>query len=270
MLWYQAVILGAVQGITEFWPISSSAHLSLLIWLTGWGDPQLSFTVALHAGTLLAVIIYFRHTVSRLLAAAWRMVKERKVGEDRDSRMVVYLLIATLPALLIGVFANDAADMMESMPLLIILVMLGFSLFLWWVDRSPDLTRDAQQFGYSGSLVVGIFQVFAMIPGVSRSGSTISAGLLEGLKREEAVEFAFLLSIPTVGAAFAFSCLKLASQGTSGSFLSNALLGAVASTLTGLFAIRFLLRWVRKGDFTPFVIYRVALSVVLLFVYFAR
>ncbi len=244
--------------------------MALLLWLTGWGEPQLSFNLALHAGTLLAVIIYFRRTVLRLLAAAWRMVVERKVGDDRDRVMVSYLFVATLPALLLGAFAGESADMMDSMPLLIILVMLFFSFVLWWVDRSARLELDAVDLGWRGSLVTGIFQVFAMVPGVSRSGATISAGLLQGLKREEAVEFAFLLSIPTIGAAFAYSCLKMAEEGVPAGMLSPMLIGTATSFITGLFAIGFLLRWVRTKDFTPFIIYRIALASALLVVYFAR
>jgi undecaprenyl-diphosphatase len=270
VLWYQALILGAVQGLTEFWPVSSTAHVALLIWLTGWGDPSLSFTVALHGGTLLAVVVFFRATIVRLLKAAWDIVREREVGQDRDRRLAAFLAVAFIPAALIGVVASDSADMMESMPLLMIMVLLLFSFFLAWVDTSRSHLRDMDSLGYRGSLVTGIFQVFAMVPGVSRSGATISAGLLQGLKREDAVEFSFLLSIPTIGAAFVFSLFKMVKDGAGGQSASAMLLGAAAAAITGLFAIAFLLKWVRDRDFKPFIIYRIVLALVLLAVYILK
>ncbi len=267
MLWYQAIILGAVQGLTEFWPVSSTAHVALVIWLTGWGDPSLSFTVALHGGTLLAVIVFFRSTIGRLLKAAYDIVREREVGQERDRRLVAYLAVAFVPAALVGVVASDSADMMDSMPLLMITVLLLFSFFMAWVDNSRSHLRSLDSLGYRGSLVTGIFQVLAMVPGVSRSGATISAGLLQGLKREDAVEFSFLLSIPTIGAAFVYSLFKMLKNGTAGQPFSSMLLGAAAAAVTGLFAIAFLMKWVRDRDFKPFIIYRIALSLVLLVVY---
>ncbi len=270
MPWYQALTLGAAQGLTEFWPISSSAHFALLLWLTGWGEPRLSFNLALHAGTLLAVVVYFRTALLRLLAAAWRILVERKVGEERDRLMASYLFVAALPALAVGAFAADSADMMAAMPLLIVLAMFLFSLVLWQADRAARLELTAADLGWRGSLVTGVFQVLAMIPGVSRSGATVSAGLLQGLTREEAVEFAFLLSVPTIGAAFAFSCLKMVGEGVPEGTLGPMLLGAGASFLTGILAIAFLLRRVKARDLKPFVAYRIALAAALLVVYFVR
>ncbi len=263
MLWHQSLLMGALQGLTEFWPVSSSAHLSLLIWLTGWGEPRLTLTVAMHAGTLLAVLVVFHGTVARLLRAAAGLARERAIGDDRDRRLLLLLTVAFLPAPLLGLFAAGSSEMMEGMPLLMAVSLLAFSAVMFAADRVKP-RRDTLSLGWKEALVIGIFQVLAMVPGVSRSGATISAGLFLGLKREEAVEFSFLLSLPTIGASLVFSLFKMLEQGIPGGGAASLLAGIAASFLVGLFAVRFLLDWSRRGSLAPFVAYRLLLGTVLL------
>ncbi len=256
--------------MTELWPISSTAHLILIMWLFGWGEPQVYFIASIHLGTLLAILIYYRRTASRLLMAGGRAIMEGKIGEDREKRIAVYILIALLPALVIGLVAGDAVSALENMPLLIICALLGFSFVLLWVDRKSKPYRGAEKMGYSGSLVVGMAQVLAFIPGISRSGATISAGMLEGLDREEAVEFSFLLSLPTLAAAGAYSLLKMFEDGLRQNFLVPMLAGVGTSMIFGVVAIKLLLRRVRRKDFTPFIVYRIILSLALLAIFLLK
>jgi undecaprenyl-diphosphatase len=269
MPWYQSLLLGALQGLTEFWPVSSSAHLSLAGWATGWGEPRLAFTVAMHAGTFLAVLVCFRSTVMRLLRVLPGTAGWRKAGDDADRRMLGLLAVALLPALLLGAFAADSSGMMEGMPLLIALSLLAFSPVMAAADRMRP-RRGLSSLGWRDALVIGIFQVMAMVPGVSRSGATISAGLFLGLNREEAVEFSFLLSLPTIGAALALSLLQMLKEGVTGGQAASLLAGIAASFLAGLFAVRFLLGWAKRHSFAPFVGYRVLLGAALLLIMLTR
>ncbi len=267
---YQALILGAVQGLTELWPISSTAHLALIIWLFDWGEPQVYFIASIHLGTLLAILVLYYKTAFRLLLAGGKAVLEARIGEDRDRRMAIYILIALVPALVIGIIAKDAVSAMENMPILIIIALLCFSFVLLWIDRRYKPYRRAERMGYSGSLAIGVAQILAFIPGVSRSGATISAGMLEGLTREDAVEFSFLLSLPTIAAASAYSLLKMFEEGLHRDFLVPMLVGIFTSMLFGMLAIKLLLRRVRRKDLTPFIAYRIAISLALLVVFLLK
>jgi undecaprenyl-diphosphatase len=267
---YQALVLGIIQGATEFWPISSSAHIALASWLFRWSEPGLYFVVALHLGTLLALIIYFHRLLGKLLAAAWDTVRFGEVGDDRGRKLVLYIFIATLPAFIIGGIAGNAAEHFQNLPLLIILLLLGFSFVLLWADRTATLSWGAAEMGARSSLAIGISQVLSFMPGISRSGATISAGLLVGLKREEAAMFSFLLSLPTVGGAFLYSLWKMIEEGVDGSIFLPMLAGTFTSTLVGLAAIHLLLRRVRSKDFTPFVAYRFAIAAILLLIFLLK
>jgi len=267
MPWERALLLGGVQGLTEFWPISSSAHLALLMQLFGWGEPRLSFTVAMHAGTFLAVLLFYRGTVLRLLRAVPGLLREGRTGGDPDRRLLLLLAVAFFPAAVLGAFASGSSEAMEGMPLLMTLTLMGFSLVLAAADRMRPSKRLAA-LRWRDALIIGIFQSLAMVPGVSRSGATIAAGLFLGLDREEAVEFSFLLSLPTIGAALLLSLARMVGE-SGGAGMSAILAGTAMSFLTGLFAVRFLSGWARRHDFTPFVAYRLLLGAALLLSGFA-
>ena len=261
----EALLLGAVQGLTEFWPISSSAHIALLIHIFGWGEPELSFTVALHVGTLLAVIWYYRRRLASIISAWWREIR----GKERDepeARLAWLLLLATVPGLLIGALFAESSEMMEGMPLLMTVMLAFFGLVLWAADSWGPEERTWRGAGWREALAVGVAQTVALIPGVSRSGICITTARAAGIERTEAADFAFLLSVPIIAAAAAYEGLKLVLEGIPADKLWLMLSGGAAAALTGYFAISFLLARLKRGTFKPYAIYRLILAVVLLVV----
>lgn len=260
-----AVVLGLAQGVTEFWPISSSAHLALLIHLFGWGEPDLSFMVALHLGTWLAVVWYYRR---RLLSMASALLREAR-GKERgnpEARLGRLLLLATLPGLALGAVFAESSELMEGMPLLMVVALAVFGLVLWATDRWGGETKDWRVAGWRESLAVGVAQGLALMPGVSRSGITISTARAAGVERKEAADFAFLLSVPIIGAAAVYEGLKLLREGVPGSGLAPMAAGCAAAAVAGYLAIGFLLSRLRRHDFAPYAFYRLALSLVLVVV----
>jgi undecaprenyl-diphosphatase len=258
-----ALLLGAVQGLTEFWPISSSAHLALLIHIFGWGEPDLSFLVALHLGTWLAVVWYYRRRLWSIIAACWRQATGEKRGEA-DARLGWLLLLATIPGVIIGAVFAESSEMMEGMPLLMIVMLALFGLVLWAADAWGGQTKSWRAAGWREALAVGVGQTLALIPGVSRSGISISVARAAGIERKEAADFAFLLSVPIIGAAAAYEGLKLVLDGVPADQLWPMLVGGAAAALTGYFAIGFLLSRLKSGTFKPYAIYRLILAAVLL------
>jgi undecaprenyl-diphosphatase len=202
----EAILLGAAQGITEFWPISSSAHIALLIHLGGWGKPDLSFMVALHLGTWVAVVWYYRRRLLRLVTAWLREVAGKEKGNP-DARLTWLLLLATVPGALLGAVFAESSEMMEGMPLLMVVTLAVFGVVLWAADARGKYTRTWNTAGWREALAVGVAQALAIMPGVSRSGASISAARAAGMERKEAADFAFLLSVPIVGAAAAYEGL---------------------------------------------------------------
>lgn len=261
-----ALLLGAVQGITEFWPVSSSAHLALLIHIGGWGTPQLSFLVALHLGTLVAVVLYYRRRLAAIIVAWLRDVTGRERGNP-DARLAWLLLLATIPGIIIGAIFAQSSEMIESMPLLIVSMLAIFGVVLWVTDAMGANTRTWRTAGWREALAVGVAQCLALVPGVSRSGISISTARAAGIKRSEAADFAFLLSVPITGAAAAYESLKLATQGIPSGQAGNMLAGGIAAAITGYFAIEFLLSHLKAGTFRPYAIYRLVLAAVLLIVF---
>jgi undecaprenyl-diphosphatase len=261
----EAIILGAVQGITEFWPISSSAHTALLIHLGGWGEPNLSFLVALHVGSWLAVVWYYRRRLLTMIAAWWREVTGKERG-NQDARLTWLLILATIPGALLGAIFAESSEMMESMPLLMTIMLAVFGLVLWAADAWGNDTRTWKTAGWREALAIGVAQAMALVPGVSRSGASISAARAAGIERKEAADFAFLLSVPIIGAAGAYEGLKMITQGIPQGMAWGMLAGGIAAALTGYFAINFLLTRLKRGTFRPYAIYRLVLAVVLLIV----
>jgi len=256
--------MGIVQGLTEFLPISSAGHLILVPWLLGWDDrfvTSLAFTVVLHLGTLAALLLYFARDWIRLLAAGVASLRERRIGDDPSRRLAWVLLVATVPAGLIGVFLGDAVEANLRRPAIVAAALVVGAGVLWYADRVGRRDRGLDGVGFGGGLAIGVAQAVALVPGISRSGITIAAGRLLGLEREAAARFSFLLATPTIAGAGLFELYRLA-RGETGTSPDAAVLvvGLVASAVTGLLAIHGLLGWLRRRGVSVFVVYRLALA----------
>jgi undecaprenyl-diphosphatase len=265
---FQAVVLGIVQGLGEFLPISSSAHLVVTPWLLGWPDPGLAFDVALHVGTLAAVLWAFAKDWVRILVSAGQGAFRGRPFEG-DARLLWLIALASIPGGIAGLALEDFADTTFRSPLLIAATMAGVGTVLLFADRhaaSAAVGGEARVVTLRDALLIGCAQAFAIVPGVSRSGSTISMALFLGYKREEAARFSFLLATPiTLGAALHKVPALL---GASNSHI--VLLGILVSGVVGLLAIRVLLAYVRTRDYRPFVYYRWAFAAMLVIVYLVR
>lgn len=257
---WQAIILGLVQGLGEFLPISSSAHLVLVPWLFNWQDPGLTFDVALHIGTLFAVVAYFWKDWWELLASA---VKEPHSGK---SRLFWYLVLASIPGAAIGYIFEEAAETVFRHPLLIAVMLILMGVFLYLADRKGLKTRDLKQANLGQSLIIGLSQALAIIPGVSRSGITITTGLLTGYDRENAARFSFLLSVPIIFGAGLLKTPEIISNPTM--LTLPFITGMLVSALSGFVSIGFLLKYVQTKNYLPFVWYRFLLGTVVIAVFF--
>jgi len=263
---FQAIALGVIQGLSEFLPISSSAHLALVPWLLGWEDPGLSFDVALHFGTLLAVLWYFRMEWLALIKAAFGIITTGRV-ETPEKRRVVYLIIATIPGAIGGFLLQKQAESAFRSPQIIAIALIVMGIVLWLVDKAVDQRRILGEMRWIDALLVGLSQVIALIPGVSRSGSTISTARGLRFDRESAAEFSFLMSMPIIAAAVVIEGPKALQEGG----LTNELMsGVVASAISGWLAISVLMRYVSRHSYGIFALYRVILGIVVLAVIYAR
>jgi undecaprenyl-diphosphatase len=256
---WQALVLGIVQGLAEFLPISSSAHLVLVPWAFRWSDPGLAFDVALHVGTLIALLWYFRAEWMRLLAAAGRIVRQRSV-RDGDEQQLVYLVIATIPGGIAGLLLERKADEAFRAPELIASALIAMGILLWLVDKVSTGQRAMGDVRWRDAVAIGFAQVFALVPGVSRSGATITAGRARGLSRESAAVFSFLMSMPIIAAAAVLKLPKLVQHGVSLPLVVGVLAAAVSSWV----AIRFVLNYVRRHSYGVFAAYRVILGIAVL------
>ncbi|NKF49913.1 undecaprenyl-diphosphate phosphatase [Shewanella sp. WXL01] len=256
----QVILLALIQGLTEFLPISSSAHLILPAQLLGWEDQGLSFDVAVHIGSLLAVIIYFRVEVWTMLKA-W-LASIFKGLHTEDSKLAWWIILATLPAVAFGFVAKDFIQEHLRGPGVIAITTIVFGLLLWVGDKLSRDELTEYQTGWRKALLIGFAQAIAIIPGTSRSGITITAALLLGLKREAAARFSFLMSIPVIlGAAILMS---KDAMNTDAVIDYQAMgLGIVMSFIAAYACIFFFLKIISKMGMTPFVIYRLALGIVL-------
>jgi undecaprenyl-diphosphatase len=258
----QAVVLALLQGLTEFLPISSSAHLILMPVLTNWEDQGLAFDVAVHVGTLTAVVAYYWKDLVAIIGAWFSSLTGKPATEN--SKLAWYVILGTIPVGLVGIsLPNEVKEFFRS-PLVIAAATIVFALLLWWSEktakerRSEVMLRDA--------LVVGLFQALALIPGTSRSGITITAGLITGLKREQAARFSFLLSIPTIALAGMLVTLDLidSSEPVLWEFMA---VGALVSAVVAYLTIGWFLRLLDKVGMIPFVWYRLLLGVFLFAVF---
>ncbi|MGQ9552942.1 MAG: undecaprenyl-diphosphate phosphatase [Anaerolineae bacterium] len=250
---WQAVLLGLLQGATEFLPISSSAHLVLVPWLLGWPEPGVFFDAMLHLGTLLAVVAYFWRALWFLLLALMRTLRVRRI-ETAYERLAWLLIVATVPGALAGVFLEDWFAAIFGKPTWVAALLLATGVLLFAAERLAHARKPAEQASIGDALIVGLAQAVAILPGISRSGATISAGMSRGISRAEAARFSFLLAVPITAAAGLLSLAKSALAGDA-SGLAMALLGAAAAAIAGFLAIRSLLRYLRSRSLTVFAYY---------------
>ena len=259
-LWH-ILLLALVQGVTEFLPISSSAHLILLPALTGMADQGTALDIALHVGTLGAVVLYFRADVARVLAGVGGLARG---GRGPDERLALALAIATIPVVLAGALLSITVGAGALRSVAVIgWATLGFGLLLWWADRRGAQARTIDDWGMRHALVLGLWQAVALIPGTSRSGICITGARMLGYAREDAARVAMLMSIPTILASATLLAADVAAD-VDGALLRDAALAAGMAFLAALGALAVMMRLLRSVSFTPYVVYRVVLGLGLL------
>lgn len=265
---WQALILGITQGATELLPVSSSGHLILVPWAAGWhylqDNPEFNktFDVALHLGTLIAVVLYFWRDVVRLARAWWQSVKRRQIV-SADERIAWYVFIATVPAALAGAAGESFIEKRLGDPWQIAILLAVFAILLWLADRVPP-RRSMEDIGWKGALGVGLAQCLALMPGTSRSGVTITTARFLKLDRDDAARLSFLLLIPIVFGAALLKGATVAVDGLPPGSAGPFIVGMLAAAVVGLVAIWGLLGYVRRHTYTVFVVYRLVLSAAIL------
>jgi undecaprenyl-diphosphatase len=261
----QAILIGLLQGLTEFIPVSSSAHLELAPWIAGWGTggliSSLAFDVFLHLGTLTALIVYFARDWARLGRAFVASIRERRIGQDPDRRLVWLVALATVPAAAIGFAGEDLIDrVLHGDSDAVRLAIAGFlvigAVALWLADRLGSRRRELDGLTPAPALTIGFSQALALLPGISRSGATITAGLALGLTRESAARFSFLLATPITLGAGLYGSRKLLDVSHTGMEWLALAAGFAAAAISGMLAIGFLLSWLRHRSVTVFSVYR--------------
>ncbi len=259
----QIIVLALVQGLTEFLPVSSSAHLILVPLITQWDDQGLAFDVAVHVGTLTAVVLYFRKEISRMFFAWFASLRG---SHSEDSKLAWAVIIGTIPVGLAGLLFKDIISESLRTPLVIATTTIIFGLLLWYADQSAKRTRDEYTLSWKDIIVIGCAQAIALIPGTSRSGITITAGLLLGLTAQASARFSFLLSIPVIILAGGFEVLDYL-EVASINDMNDLILGALISAISAYLCIHFFLKLLERVGMTPFVIYRLLLGIVLFSLY---
>jgi len=260
-----AILLALLQGLTEFLPISSSAHLILLPRLLGWEDQGLAFDVAVHVGTLAAVVTYFRHDVTRLLLAWIQSCARRQLNPD--AQLAWFVILGTVPVAVAGLLLHDVIETYLRSPLVIALATIGFGLLLGLSDWRGRQQRNEAGLKFSDVVWIGLAQVLALIPGTSRSGITMTAGLALGLTRSAAARFSFLLSIPVILMAGGYESLQLVQQAEPVAWGPIAL-GTAVAAVSAYLCIHFFMRLIERVGMLPFVVYRLLLGVVLLLLFY--
>jgi undecaprenyl-diphosphatase len=269
MTWLQAVVLGIVQGLTEYLPISSSAHLVLVPWLLGWRiDEHIAFPfdVLVQWGTLIPVLAHFRRELLEILRGWWEGARNGSPFGTPGGRLGGWVIVATLPAVVAGLLLKKPVEAVFLQPTLTAALLSGTAVLLWWGERFGRRERDLEGLTLGDALAVGLAQALALLPGISRSGATIAAGLGRGLQRSEAARFSFLLSVPALLGAGLVALKDLFEIGLPPQALGPILTGALAAALSGYLAIWGLMRLVRRRSLMPFALYclLVSLSMLLL------
>ncbi|MDA2923527.1 undecaprenyl-diphosphate phosphatase [Acidobacteria bacterium AH-259-L09] len=255
----QAIFLGILQGATEFLPISSSAHLIVLPRFLGWESMGLSFDVMLHGGTLLALLIYFRQ--EWMVITQQMLSRFSRTSSADQARLLGALVVGTIPALLMGALFENVIEHRLRTPLVTVLTLSGFGLFLWWADRTGSQARKLESIRRRDGLIIGTAQALALIPGVSRSGVTITMALILGLSRADSARFSFLLGTPIIALATLARLYRLwHSQLCDFSSVVPLLIGVIFSFISGFLCIKYFLRFLQTRTYLPFVVYRLLLA----------
>lgn len=281
---FQSIIIGGIQGISEFLPISSSGHLVLIPYIFKWDYQGLNFDIALHFGTAIAIVTYFWKDWISIIASA--IIPSRKLNEYSEIKpnsnpiqqsnnpttqqyppnLLWQILVASIPAAILGLFLNNYVEKYFHSPLLIAFNLAFFGILLWIVDKSTKSSKTISIIGYKQSFLIGCAQAISLFPGVSRSGITMTAARGIGLDRKNAARFSFLLATPAMIGAFLMSAKDITGQDLNLVFL----LGVFASTIFGFFAIKYLLKYLEKGNFSVFALYRIILALIIVSVYLLR
>ena len=260
--WFEAIVLGLVQGITEFLPISSSAHIFVVSQLLGWQDPGAAFTAVSQIGTELAVIVFFRRDIARIISAWAQSLFKPALRSGIDARMGWYIIVGTIPIAVIGLIFSHQIETAARNLWLVSGTLIGFGIILGVADALGRHRLALANLNAKDGILFGLGQALALIPGVSRSGATISTGLMLGYTREAAARYAFLLAIPAVVASGLYEATKIGSDPTVE--WGPTILATVIAFVTGFAVIAWLLRWVTTRSYLPFVIYRIALGLLLI------
>jgi undecaprenyl-diphosphatase len=265
MGWFEAVVLGVVQGLTEFLPISSSAHLRIVGEVFGWNDPGAAFTAITQIGTEIAVLLYFRRDIGRIIVAWLGSLAGRRKG-DPDARMGWLIIIGSIPIVVLGLLFQDKIETTLRDLRIVAIALVAFSLILYWADRVGAKKRELDQLTVGHGIAFGLAQAAALVPGVSRSGGTITMGLFLGYSRAAAARYSFLLAIPAVLGSGLFQAYQSLTGDVAGETVAwgPTIVATVIAFAVGLTVIAWLLRYLDRGSFTPFVVYRVLLGLLVL------
>lgn len=267
---YQAIVLAIVQGFTEFLPISSSAHLFLVPWLLGWPDQGLDFDIALHIGTLAAVLIYFFKDWLQIVAQGVGLNYGNDEELKQNPKLLWYLVLASVPAGLIGLKFKDQIETTLRSPFVMGTMLILIGILLWVAERYTKRLKHIGELTLVDTSMIGLSQALALVPGTSRSGITISTGLFRGLTHSAAARFSFLLSTPIVAASGLKSIYDLSKHGLSEGMLMPFIVGIAGSAIVGLGVIAFFLKVIRKHGLTPFIAYRIIFGIIVIALAFVR
>lgn len=262
MSWFEAMVLGLVQGLTEFLPISSSAHILIVSRLFGWGDPGAAFTAVSQIGTEIAVLIYFRHDIARIVSTWFRSLTDASLRSSIDARMGWYVIVGTIPISVLGLTFASVIETSARNLWLVATVLIVFGVVLGLADRFGRKVKELDSLNVRDGVLFGFGQALALIPGVSRSGATISTGLALGYSRYAATRYAFLLAIPAVLASGLYEATKIGDDPNVQ--WGQTILATSIALIVGYLVISWLIKWVTTRSYLPFVIYRVVLGSVLL------
>lgn len=258
MDWFEAIVLGVIQGLTEFLPISSSAHLLVLSQIFGWGDPGAAFTAVTQIGTEAAVLIYFRHDIARIISAWFRSLRNADVRGTPDARLGWYVIIGTIPIVILGLAFTEQIETIARNLWLTAAMLAGFGILLGLADRFGRKDREITSLTARNAIALGFAQAAALIPGVSRSGATITMGLALGFNREAATRYAFLLAIPAVLGSGFYEATRIGRDPDIA--WGQTIVATLIAFAVGYGVIAWLLRYLRTGSYLPFVAYRLALA----------
>ena len=261
MGWFEAVVLGLVQGLTEFLPISSSAHLRIVGTAFGWDDPGAAFTAITQIGTEFAVLLYYRKKIGRIIGTWLRSLRDPALRGDTDARMGWLIIIGSIPIVVLGLLFQDQIESTFRDLRVIAIALVVFSLILFWADRVGAKKRELGDLTVGHGIAFGLAQAMALIPGVSRSGGTITMGLFLGYTRAAAARYSFLLAVPAVLGSGFFQAYESLDSGVE---WGPTILATVIAFAVGFAVISWLLRYLARGSFTPFVVYRVLLGLLVL------